>query len=102
MNLIEFKNNIVNIQLNTAVSYVSLFNDQRTLENSKPDSSTLTGTSQKFRVHYTNNNPQPRLLTVKIGIVFPEDKDIKLSGGGPNDTYVEASDGDGHRGVWSR
>ncbi|KNA98034.1 hypothetical protein FOXG_02484 [Fusarium oxysporum f. sp. lycopersici 4287] len=116
MTFIVFNNSTLAIQLNNAVSHVSLFNDRGILRNSTTDPIPLSGTSQKLRIMYTNNNPPPRIFTVKIGVAFPENTDIKLTGrqtglfenqakgligGGPNDTYVEATD-NGHRGVWSR
>ncbi|KAF5723099.1 hypothetical protein FMUND_2140 [Fusarium mundagurra] len=102
MAFITFNNNTLTTQLNNAVSHVSVFNDRANLANSRDDTSLLSGKSQKLRITYENNSPQPRIFTVKIGVEFPENRDIKLTGGGPNDTYVEVNDFNGHRGVWSR
>ncbi|KAI1434123.1 hypothetical protein GGR50DRAFT_695405 [Xylaria sp. CBS 124048] len=99
---ISFHKNYVIVKANAAVSFLDFgFPGGDKVLNDHTTTAPVSGSSQRVRVHYHDENPPPESFEATKEYKFPADAHVTVTGGGPNDNVVEAVDARGNRAVWS-
>ncbi|KAK1989895.1 hypothetical protein LX36DRAFT_664788 [Colletotrichum falcatum] len=101
MSNVKFTGNWVITKANASVDLIDLeFPGADKLMNDKTTTAPVGGKSTKAVAYFNNNNPPPKTFTVAQEVAFPAGAHVTLTGGGPNDNVIEATDTVGNRAVW--
>ncbi|KAI0847693.1 hypothetical protein F5Y00DRAFT_263374 [Daldinia vernicosa] len=70
------------------------------LDNNETTTAAVSGSSSRAVCKFNNNNRPPKFFMVTQEVTFPEGAHVTITGGGPNDNVIEATDATGNRAIW--